>query len=123
MDSDLRAELKAEVDEAWSEAVRLLPMASGQPDANRDPIEFQAILRTGARDEDRPNYAGTSGRRAGVMADGGTLRIDRLAWSDVAPRKGDKFAALDRDGQPMFEVLAVDDRSHLRLICHLGDVN
>ncbi len=118
-----REELREEADEIWSEEIRFLPMSRGVPDPAREAVSFHAILRTGPREEDRPNYAGTSGRRVGVMADGGTLRIDRAAWPDVVPRKGDKIAALDREGQPMFEVLAVDDRSHLRLICDLGDLN
>ncbi|MBT9383325.1 hypothetical protein KM176_05590 [Pseudooceanicola sp. CBS1P-1] len=123
MDASLRDELKAEVDDLWSETIRHLPLAKGAPDTTRSPAEFAAILRTGARDEERPNYAGTSGRRVGVMADGGVLRIDRSAWPDVLPRKGDKVVALDREGQPVFDVLAVDDRSHLRLICDLGEAN
>ena len=34
-----------------------------------------------------------------------------------------RVIALDRDGLPVFEVLSVDDRSHLRLICELGDAS
>jgi hypothetical protein len=58
-----------------------------------------------------------------MTSDGGTLRIDRQAYPDLEVRKGDKLVALDRDGQPIFEFQSVDDRSHLRLICDLGDTN
>ncbi|NIZ11083.1 hypothetical protein [Pseudooceanicola sp. HF7] len=123
MDADLRADLQAEVDDVWSEPIRHLPMSGAVSDMSRDMAEIAAILRTGMRDEDRPSFVGSSGRRRGVLASGGWLKIDRAAWPALTPRKGDKVVALDRPGQPVFDVLAVDDRSHLRLICDLGDAN
>lgn len=123
MDRSLREDLMAEVDDLWSEAIRHLPLASGQKDPNRGAVEIAACLRTGGRDTERLNFGRGNKGRAGVMADGGYLRIDRSAYPDLVVRKGDKVVALDRDGQPVFEVQAVDDRSHLRLICELGDAN
>ncbi|KPD11613.1 hypothetical protein AN476_15090 [Phaeobacter sp. 11ANDIMAR09] len=113
----------AEVDDVWSEAVRHLPLADGRKDPERDAVEFTAVLRTGDRDAERMNFGRGNNARAGVTADGGHLRIDRAVHAALVVRKGDKVVALDRDGRPVFEVLSVDDRSHLRLICELGDAN
>lgn len=123
MDRNLREDLMAEVDDVWSETIRHLPLADGRKDAGRDAVEFTAVLRTGDRDAERMNFGHGINARAGVMADGGYLRIDRLVHAALVVRKGDKVVALDRDGRPVFEVLSVDDRSHLRLICELGDAN
>lgn len=123
MDTSLREDLMAEVDGVWSETVRHLPLVSGRTDPMRPRQEFTAVLRTGDRDTERMNFGRGNNARAGVMADGGYLRIDRVVHAALVMRKGDKVVALDRDGQPVFEVMSVDDRSHLRLICELGDAN
>lgn len=121
--NDLKADLKAEVDDVWAEAVRHLPLADGRPDPDRDPVEVTALLRTGDRDAERMHFGRGNNAPAGVTADGGYLRIDRTAHPALLVRKGDKLVALEREGQPVFEVQSVDDRSHLRLICELGDAN
>lgn len=123
MDRSLREDLMVEVDDVWSETVRHLPLADGRKDPERDAVEFTAVLRTGDRDAERMSFGRGNSARAGVAADGGHLRIDRVVHAALMVRKGDKVVALDRDGQPVFEVLSVDDRSHLRLICELGDAN
>lgn len=123
MYTSLRAELMAEVDDVWSETIRHLPLASGVKDPTRDPSQFVAVLRTGDRDVERVSFGRSKTSRAGIAADGGYLRIDRVVNAALEIRKGDKVVALDRAGQPVFEVLSVDDRSHLRLICDLGDVS
>lgn len=122
MEWSLREELMAEVDDVWSEAIRHLPLDNGLQDLARVRVDFAACLRTGDRDAEGVSFGRGNNARAGVMADGGQLRVDRIAYPDLALRKGDKLVALERDGQPAFEVQAVDDRSHLRLICELGDV-
>lgn len=123
MDRNLREDLMAEVDDVWSEVIRHLPLADGRKDLGRDALEFTAVLRTGDRDAERMSFGRGTNARAGVTADGGHLRIDRAVHAALVVRKGDKVVALDRAGQPVFEVLSVDDRSHLRLICELGDAN
>lgn len=121
MDRGLRAELMEEVDDVWSETVRHLPLDSGQQDQTREKVEFTAVIRTGDRDAEGMKFSRGNNVRSGIMASGGYLRIDRAVHPEIEVRKGDKFVALERDGEPAFEVLSVDDRSHLRLICELGD--
>ena len=121
MDADLREELMGEIDDVFGEAMRILPLTDGRRDRDREPLEIIAVLRTGdRRGQDIDARAGSVGR-PGLMADGASLGINRAAWPDLVIRKGDNAVALERNGEPMFEVLSVDDRSHLRLICALGD--
>ncbi len=121
MDPELRAELREAVDEVWAERVRHLPMDAGEPDTSREPSEFTALLRTGDRTAEEVNFGRGNSSRGAIVADGGFLRLDRSEFPDLELRKHDKLVALDRDSQPIFEVMHVDDRSHLRLICELGD--
>ncbi|EEE36275.1 hypothetical protein RKLH11_108 [Rhodobacteraceae bacterium KLH11] len=119
----MRDELKAEVDDVMAETIRHLPLFRGQQDTDRDPVEFFAPLRTGDREGQYPSFGRGNTSRSGVAADGGYLRIDRTTFPDLVIRQGDKIVALDRLSEPVFEILHVDDRSHLRLICELGDSN
>lgn len=121
MDSTLRDELKEAVDAVWDEALRHLPMAGAAPDAEREVAVFRAVLRTGERDgaTTRPGRSDREGAR--LLGDGGELRLDRTAWPDVVLRQDDMVVALDRPGEPVFEIQSVDDRHHLRLVCQLGD--
>ncbi|WP_116131176.1 hypothetical protein [Tropicimonas sp. IMCC34043] len=118
MIEDLAGLLRGAVDEVFAEPLRHLPMAAGVPDTGRSPREIAATLRSGER---AATGAGRQ-RRTDQWADGGELRIDREVFADLDIRQGDRIAALARAGQPMFEVMSVDARSHLRLICRLGDI-
>lgn len=120
---EFQEELRAEVDDVWAETIRHLPLSGGQVDGNRSPAEFVAVLRTGDRNVERSNFGRGNNSRSGVAATGGVLRIDRPANPDLSIRQHDKVVALERAGQPVFEVMHVDDRSHLRMICELGDAS
>lgn len=121
MDSSLREELMGAVDDVWAETLRHLPLSSGQVDLTREKAEIIAVVRTGDRETEKMNFGRGNNARSGIAAAGGHLRIDRSIYPDIEVKKGDKFVALERAGKPAFEVLTVDDRSHLRLICELGD--
>lgn len=121
MFQELRAELMEEVDEVWSDRIQLLPLEGGKPDQAREKSEFDAILRTGERQEERANFGSRNAAPPGVNAGGGVLRVNRVANPDLVIRQGDKIVAPERPGEPLFLVLHVDDRSHLRLVCKLGD--
>lgn len=121
MDSTLREELMEAVDDVWAETLRHLPLSSGREDLMREKVEFTAVIRTGDRETEKMNFGRGNNARSGIAAAGGHLRIDRLAHPDIEVKKGDKFVALERNGEPAFEVMSVDDRSHLRLVCELGD--
>ena len=121
MDSALREELTEAVDDIWAETLRHLPLSDGQEDLTREKVEFIAVVRTGDRETEKTSFGRGNNARSGIAAAGGHMRIDRSVYPDLKVRKGDKFLALDRSGEPAFEVLLVDDRSHLRLIIELGD--
>lgn len=123
IDRDLLDELKEEVDEAWAENVRVLPLLAGQPDPDRSPEAVVAPLVTRKREESVVGYPGRSHSRLRVSAGGGELRINRTAYPNLLIRQGDKCVALDRAGEPVFEVSHVDDRDVLRLICALEDAS
>lgn len=121
MISDLKSALTSAVDAIYAENIRHLPMSDGFPDPNRNSEDIIAPLRTGERDSVSPSFGRQSGRAVSAAAGGGELRIDRETYPDLILRKDDKIVALDRPGEPVFQIKSVDDRSHLRLICMLED--
>lgn len=120
------ASLRRSIDDAWAEEIRLSPMHKGIADPARDQEVIQAVLRTG--EQNRVRFAqgrGGSARTMGANAPGskGTLRIDRTRYPEIDVRVGDKVRAMDRDGQPVFEVASPVPSSHHRLIVHLNAVS
>jgi hypothetical protein len=118
---DLRDETLAEVDEEFAEHVGLFFLKNGAADPDRPKIEIDAPLRTGEKaitDLSGGNLAAWKGEVAAAV---GRLAINRATYSGPPIRRGDKVRALDRPGQPWFEVLFVDDRSHTRLVAVLGE--
>ncbi len=118
---ELAEELKEAVDEEWAEVIKLLPQSDGVPDANREPVLFDAVLRTGDRAVVGMQFGRSREASGGLSAEGGQLRINRSAYPELVIRQHDKIVAQTRHGAPIFEISQVDDRSHLRLICTLSE--
>lgn len=113
----IRDEAIRAVDAVMSERVRHLPLTGGVRDATRPQVEFEAVLRVGnAKDRDA---AGTNTWGQRVSYGKAEMHIAR----GVAPaiRKGDKLRAVERDRQPFFEVLSVNERQHGRVVVELGE--
>jgi hypothetical protein len=123
MNRALRDELTAEVDGIFAETVRHLPLEAGAPDADRVPALLIGVLRTEDRDAQALRMGRSTSNRSAIVQGGGRLRLDRTEHPGLVIRRGDKIVAVDRPGAPLFEVRAIDDRSHLRLTCELGDAN
>ncbi len=116
-------ELASGIDDEWSEEIRILPMYKGEPDQERRPVEMLAVLGTGERREERYSFGSRAASLPGIAAGGGTLRINRFDYPALDVRQDDKVVALDRDGEPVFLVRLVDDRSHHRIVLQLEDAN
>jgi hypothetical protein len=119
---DLRNKVLAEVDKAFAEPVRISPMgASGAADPARPVVVIEAPLRTGGGKN--TNLAGGYAQswRTRIVAQKAELHIDRAKYPDLVIRGKDRVRALARPGQPLFEVLHVDDRNHTRLVLELGE--
>ena len=122
----VRDKVVAAVDKQFAENMLFTPKASssqyGAPvdDATRDGFEIEGILRTKGKDNDtggdRRNF------QSRVKAEGATLSIDhKLVPAGIEFKKHDQFKALDRPGNPVFEVLKTDDRKITRLVIYLGE--
>ena len=71
MEAGLREDLRDAVDDVWAETVRHLPVKGGQPDPDRVPVNFEAVLRTGDQEVERVSFGRGNYARAGVAAGGG----------------------------------------------------
>jgi len=115
----IRDRVVASVDAKLAEPVLLAFLQNGSADPDRVNQQVVAVLRTG--EEKADDGRSSRDRNVRVSAGGGVLRIDRARYPDVVLKAGDKVRAIARAGEPWFEILTVDDRSHSRLIANLGD--
>lgn len=117
---EIRDRVIASVDKKFAEPVFLAPQKENIADTGRPAMEIEAVLRTG--DESISPFTGGKDKtwNSEVATQTAQLNIDRTKYPDVALVKGDKIRAISRKGEPWFAVLHIDDRSHGRLIAHLG---
>lgn len=117
---EMRDRVIASVDKVFAEPVFFAPQKENIADIARPSIEIEAVLRTG--DESMSPLTGGKDKtwNSEVAAQTAQLNIDRTKYPDVDLVKGDKIRAISRKGEPWFAVLHVDDRTHGRLIAHLG---
>lgn len=113
----IRDRAMEQVDDTMAEAVDLFFLAGGAADPARDNVTVQAVLRVGSRDVVAPKGAWGSRIAAGKAE----AHIARASYDGPEIRQGDKLRAVERIGQPFFEVLRVADRGHGRLVLHLGE--
>jgi hypothetical protein len=118
----LRDRVLAQVDQRFAERVLLSFLgADGRLDASRPSVEIEAPLRTGTKGA--ANMAGgfSQSWRTRLAAGKSQLHIDPVANPGIVLRPKDKVRALDRLGQPWFEVVHFDDRNHTRHIAELSE--
>lgn len=117
----LRDRMIAQVDRTFAGPIRLAFLKDGQVDPERAAAEIEAVFRSG--NSANTNMTGGMAQRWSVRFDAAkaVLAIDRAKYPDIRLRVGDKVRVLSIPGQPWFEVLGVDDRSHTRLFAGLGE--
>lgn len=120
----IRDRMVAGNDHDFGESVRIEPKAVSQyggagPDPQRAAFTITAVLRVGGDEQD------LGGDRAGnwkarVPSMPGALHVDRAKLpAGMELRKGDQVVALDRPGQPRFEIARVDALHVARLVLPL----
>ena len=117
----LRDRTLAQVDRVFAEPVRFSPMAAGKAAPERSKIVIEAVLRVY-----RGGAASVSGGRdrawlSEINGQKAELHVDRARYPGLVSRPGDKIRALSRPGEPLFSVIAVDDRGASRLVLVLGE--
>lgn len=117
----LRDRTVVTVDRTFAEPVKLFFLKNGVADPGRAAIQIEAPLRTGPRKGTDPSGGIVREWRSRIAAGRGEMRVDRAKYPSLVLRSGDKVQAISRPGEPLFEVLIVDDRDHSRLIVQLGE--
>lgn len=112
----LEAKIDRRICNSFGETVRLAFLKNGMVDPDRPAVEVDAILHAGGDD----SYAPGSGFRVRLSAGKAELVLNRSTYAGPMPRVGDKVRALDRAGQPWFEVASVSDRYSNLLVLSLG---
>jgi|GEM_PF-2351147 len=116
----------ASVEAVFAERVRFVPVKGGKytegaRDPDRDEMEFPALLTV---DQGVQITSGDEmGDKFGVGLVGAPIRISVSAGIFIEPdkdlRKGDRFIALERPGQPAFEIVrpAPDNATRIVIFC------
>lgn len=118
---DLQPRVMAGADQRFAEQLRHLPMRDAEPDDGRQIREFTGVLRVGGGTEAKLGGRSGSAWRTAIAAGKAELHIDPVANPLLKVSAGDLLVALARAGEPMFEVLRVDDRGETRLVVDLGE--
>ena len=110
----------AAVDRVMAEDIALYFMRNGVTDPDRDNTTIRAVLRVGSGDNAIDTRSRNWAQR--IAAGRAQLHIDRVAHPGLTVRRHDRIRAIERVGQPFFEVLRADDRAHGRLVLELGEI-
>jgi hypothetical protein len=111
----------AAVDAKFAEPVRLSFMKDGRPDPGRRQVVVNGMLLVGVGKNTTAGANRTSSWRTRITSGKAELHLDRTQYDGPVPKEGDKVRAVSRPGMPLFDVLAVDDRSHTRIVVQLGE--
>ena len=115
---------QSELDRAFAETIRLVPMraggyAAGSPDPGRIERELPAIItETPQRMRAVENSVGRDFDRMVVMADT-VASIDQATLGGDLPKIGDLVVAIDRSDAPRFEVTTVESDGLARILLSL----
>ena len=110
------------VERAFGEPVRFLPQkvteyfAAADPD--RESFDLTAIVtveHAGERLDGQRNAEHSTPSIAGGEV---RISVDAARFGDNPPRKGDRFQALKRPGQPLFEVTLPAPDNATRILLH-----
>ncbi len=119
---DLRSRIVAAVDRTFAEQVRFSFLRRGAVDADRPARNIRAVLRVGGGDERNMSGGLSQDWSTRIAAGKAELHVDRVAHPDLMIREDDRVCALDRPGQPWFQVQRIDDRGDTRLVLALGEI-
>ncbi|SFQ55682.1 hypothetical protein SAMN05421853_11013 [Roseivivax halotolerans] len=100
------------------EALRHFPLENGLTDNSRDVIDLTAVLRVGNAE---PSSVGGSTWNSRLAVDKAQAHVSHSAYPELEIKVGDKLRAVERPGEPWFEVLSINDRMQGRLIVELGE--
>lgn len=114
----LEAAVDRTITGAFGERVRLSFMKNGVTDPARTAVVVRALLHVGAENIEPMGPAGTYRGTAAIGS--AELLLDRAAYTGPVPLRGDKVRALDRAGEPWFEVSSVSDRETNLITVTLG---
>lgn len=117
---DLKKLIVAHGDDQFAELVRVLFINDGRDDPTRQNTEFMAPLRTDRSRSNNMSGGPSKHLKVSVVAHRARLSLDPATYQGPKMKKGDIVMALERDGEPRFEVVSIDDRSLTRHIVNLN---
>lgn len=118
----IRDRVSKAVDKTFAEPVKFFPLNEGESDPDREILEIEAPLRVNSGRAMGPTGGVSGSWNSKIEAGKGELHIDRAVYPELVIRKGDKFQAIARIGEPFFQVEHPNDRGQSRLVIELSEV-
>lgn len=117
---NLEAAVDRKIGRSFGESVYLKFNRNGVTDPAREAVTINAVLHVGG-DDSLPLGTGGDRFRTRLSAGKAELFIDRSTYGGPDPMLKDEVRAMDRAGQPWFEVLNISDRYSNLLVLTLGE--
>ena len=101
---------RALVERVHGDLLRISFMANGKLDPDRSQIEVRAIVSVSEPELMQFRGGGKNAMRGEVGACHAVLYLDHATYTGPALRVGDKIRALEKPGQPVWQIAQVADR-------------
>lgn len=115
---DLAAKATQTADRVFGEPVRLSFFKHGSADPARPPVNVRGQLHLPGESDVVPGRSNASFTTQ-LVGGTGLLVIQKIVFSGEL-RQGDKVRADDRDGQPWFEILTVDNAGASQIVAQIS---
>jgi hypothetical protein len=118
----LEAAVDRKIGGAFGERVRLSFMKGGKADPERPQIIVRCEALCEGGDDSKPTGAGQAGVfRSRLAAGQAELFLDRGSYDGPRLQAGDAVRAIDRQGEPVWEVSFISDRYSNLIVAVLNE--
>lgn len=112
------------VERAFGETVRFIPWKAGEytpatADPDREAFDLRAVVTVDYEVERMDGDRNVTHSTPSIVGGAVRISVDAALFTDNQPRHGDRFQAVSRAGQPVYEVIMVapDNATRILLRC------
>lgn len=119
--SGLKNRLPSMVDKFHAERVMFIPIKNGGADQTREREQITGVLRVRPNEAKGPQSGNASTFKSKAKSNDAELYLDAANYAEFKIEQGDKIQAIERAGQPFFQVECRNPRDQNRITVELSD--